>query len=95
MLSFEVPKEKVKEIILHFSKYYDIEENQIDEIIKNLEEYSNINQKLKDNDSSGFAITNSNSNPVRPDTELSEDQVDINLTERNTSNTSSRTEIEK
>jgi len=45
MLSFNVSKDKVKEVILFFCKYYEIEEENKQEVIKNLEEYSFLNEK--------------------------------------------------
>ena len=48
MLSFNVSKEKVKDLILSFSKYYEIEEVSVQEIIKNLEEYSYLNEKKEE-----------------------------------------------
>jgi hypothetical protein len=72
MLSFQVPKDKVKETILYFCNYYDIEQAQIDEIVKNFEEYSNNNEVFKENESSEIAINRSKSSPINYDSSLSE-----------------------
>ena len=48
MLSFEFPNDKVKDIVINFGKYYGLDNQKIEEILKSLEEYSQINEnKIK------------------------------------------------
>lgn len=65
MLSFYVNKEKIKDLMIYLGKYYDIEEGQMEEIFKNLEEYSYINEsKVKENFNQGESerISSENNN---------------------------------
>ena len=39
MLSFELAVRNIKEVILEFSNYYEIDNDKIDELMKNLDEY--------------------------------------------------------
>ena len=50
MLSYDINKKRVEDVILYFSKYYEIEEENIGNIIKNLEEYSFLNKKKEKDD---------------------------------------------
>jgi hypothetical protein len=43
MLSFEMDPRNVKEILINFGKYYDIGDEKIEELLKNLDEYVHIN----------------------------------------------------
>jgi hypothetical protein len=77
MLSFNINKEKVKDVIQNFIKYFEIEETKGEEIVKNLEEYSCITEnkvklditfKISDDDS-GFTnnLNSSSNNENNPD----------------------------
>ncbi len=48
MLSFELPVRNIKDIILDFSNYYEIDNERIDELMKNLDEYVSKNSESTD-----------------------------------------------
>ena len=50
MLSFKISRERLKEIIVHFSNYYEIEENNILEILKTVEDYCLIQHKKENSE---------------------------------------------
>ncbi len=45
MISFKFRKERLKDIIIQFSNYYEIEENSLQEILKNVEDYCLLHDK--------------------------------------------------
>ena len=54
MLSFELSVRNIKEIILDFSDYYEIEKEKIDELMKNLDDYVTKNSESKSDTENKF-----------------------------------------
>lgn len=75
MLSFDMNKERVKDIILYFAKYFDIDEESRNGVIKNLEEFNLMNQnKIKDDE-------NEKNNPISVPVELeAQSELSENIT---------------
>jgi hypothetical protein len=76
MLSFGFPKNRVIEIVSKLDKHYDIEELQMNDLIKVIDEYSQIYEnKFKSNYNSTELNNNSNStdinNNINADTTIS------------------------
>ena len=69
MLFFELSKEKVKDIVTHFAKTYLLEDDIVNHIRKNIDEYTNIiNVKVKNElieDNAPSDLVNVNLNKVR------------------------------
>ena len=86
MLSFDMNKERVKDIILYFAKYFDIDEESRNGVIKNLEEFNLMNQnKIKDDE-------NEKNNPISVPVEQ---EAQSELTENLTSDVSEQIEKEE
>jgi hypothetical protein len=67
MLSFKISRERLKEIIVHFSNYYEIEENNIQEILKTVEDYCLIQHKKENSE----IVEKKDKNSIQIETEAS------------------------
>ncbi len=52
MLSFELEPRDVREILINFGKYFELTDDKIEELLKNLEEYIQINISKSNQDNS-------------------------------------------
>lgn len=56
LLSFNVSKEKIKELVYSFVKYYDISDDKTEEIIKNIEDYCYLNENITKEEKNNYEL---------------------------------------
>lgn len=84
MLSFGVSKGHIKDLILNFSKYYDLDDIKVEEIFKNLEDYSLIyDNKNKSQDNIQSIEKEGDFSVVSTNCKISSDAIGDNSDEEN------------